>query len=89
MDSHVPSSVEVARTEAIANIYRQLGSMQFTTADDAYDAALAVAKLSEAGLTTGDVTIALVQTPPTRKPLSRPPRPCVPTRGPPVLLGGH
>lgn len=63
MTGNVPSSAEVARTEAIANIYRQLADMQFTTADDAYDAALAIAKLSEAESGPDDVSITLVQPP--------------------------
>lgn len=48
MTQHTPPSIEVARTAAIANIYQQLGAMQFTCADDAYDASCTIARLAEA-----------------------------------------
>lgn len=48
MTQHTPPSIEVARTAAIANIYKQIGEMQFTCADDALDAANAMVRLSEA-----------------------------------------
>lgn len=48
MTQHTPPSIEVARTQAIANVYAQLGTMHFTTADDALDAAAAILRLGEA-----------------------------------------
>ncbi len=54
MPEHTPH-IGAARDQAIANIYAQIANMQFSSADDALDAAVAVHKLSEA--TMDDISI--------------------------------